>query len=175
MADKSKGWVLLYRSIRDGWLWSIKPFDPARAWIDLILDANHDDAKIYINGKLVTVKRGQTWTSVRVLAERWGWGPHRVINFIRTLESEGMVTRFRTKSGTLLTLVNYSDFQGRGNTQGTQTATLREHRQQRNKEGEKEHKEGEKEIASPDGGKIEAEEDWFASLEDERELEHDTD
>lgn len=175
MADKSKGWVLLYRSICDSWLWDKKPFSIGQAWIDLILDANHENAKIYVNGKLTIVKRGQTWTSIRVLAERWGWRNEKVLDFLRTLESDGMITRFRTKSGTLLTIVKYSDFQGRRNANGTQSGTITERKPERNKEGEKEHKEGEKEIASPDGEKIEAEEDWFASLEDERELEHDTD
>lgn len=111
MADKEKGWVLLYRSIRDSWVWKSKPFDTARAWVDLILDANHDEGKFYKDGNLITIHRGQTWTSYRVLGERWGWSKDKVARFLDALERDSMITINATPLGTLLTIVNYSKFQ----------------------------------------------------------------
>ncbi len=111
MAAKGKGWILLYRSIRESWVWKSKPFDPARAWIDLILDANHDEGKFYKDGNLITVQRGQTWTSYRVLSERWGWSKDKVARFLDALERDSMIRTNATPFGTLLTIVNYSKFQ----------------------------------------------------------------
>ena len=126
MGDKSKGWVLLYRSIRDSWIWEKKPFDPARAWIDLILDANHDDGKVFTGSSLMKIKRGQDWVSVRSLAERWGWSKDRVRKFLKTLESDSMIRINTTPFGTLLTIVKYGDFQGCGDAKGTQKGHKRD-------------------------------------------------
>lgn len=168
MADKSKGWILLYRSIRDSWIWDKKPFDPARAWIDLILDANHDKGKVFTGTSLIDVKRGQDWVSIRSLAERWGWSKDKVRKFLRILESDSMIRINTTPFGTLLTIVNYGNFQDRqdskSDTEKTPSGTQTGRNRVRNKEELKEElKEEKKEGALPS----EEETDWFDSLEDE--------
>lgn len=168
MGDKSKGWILLYRSIRDSWIWEHKPFDPARAWIDLILDANHDEGKVFTGSSLIHIKRGQDLISIRSLANRWGWSKDRVSHFLKLLESDNMI-RLSSLPGrrTLLTIVNYGFFQNRPDTNKdtnrTQTRTRTGHRQGQNKEELKELKEGKKERDLPS----EDENDWFDSLEDD--------
>lgn len=120
MANKNKGWISIYRSICDHWVWKKdKVYDHAHAWIDLLLDANHEDRKIVINGKLTVIHRGQKWTSTRTLAKRWGWGKDRVDRFLKLLESDEMLRMECTKNGTLLTLVNYDNFQGQCDTNET--------------------------------------------------------
>lgn len=173
MADKSKGWVLLYRSIRDSWIWDKKPFSHGQAWIDLILDVNHDTGKFYLNGKLKEIGRGQKWTSVRTLAARWGWRNEDVINFLRALEDDGMITRETTQSGTLLTLINYGDFQDARNTKrnGQRNDKRNGQRNETKKDRERMTKEGKKERDLPSEGKTESDintdSSWFDSLEDE--------
>lgn len=170
MGDKSKGWILLYRSIRDSWIWEKKPFDPARAWIDLILDANHDDGKVFTGSSLVKIKRGQDWVSVRSLAERWGWSKDRVRKFLKTLESDSMIRINTTPFGTLLTIVNYDNFQIRQDSKRdakkTPTRTQTGRKPVRNKEGLKEELKERKERDLPSEGENATEDDgWFESLE----------
>lgn len=172
MGDKSKGWVLLYRSIRDSWIWEKKPFDPARAWIDLILDANHDDGKVFTGSSLVKIKRGQDWVSVRSLAERWGWSKDRVRKFLKTLESDSMIRINTTPFGTLLTIVNYDNFQirqdSKRDTKKTPTRTQTGRKPVRNKEGLKEELKERKESDLPSEEETVTEDDgWFDSLEDD--------
>lgn len=175
MADKKKGWVLLYRSIRDSWIWDYKPFDPGRAWIDLILDANHDDGKVFTGTSLISIKRGQDWVSVRSLAERWGWSKDRVRKFLKLLESDSMIRIKATPFGTLLTIVNYEDFQirqdSKRDTKKTPTRTQTGRRPVRNKEELKEELKERKESRLPSEGKTESDintdSSWFDSLEDE--------
>ncbi|MBQ5757736.1 MAG: hypothetical protein IIV93_04395 [Clostridia bacterium] len=176
MGDKRKGWILLYRSIRDSWIWDYKPFDPARAWIDLILDANHDEGKVFTGSSLIHIKRGQDLISIRSLANRWGWSKDRVSNFLKLLESDNMI-RLSSLPGrrTLLTIVNYGFFQNRPDTNKdtnrTQTRTRAGHRQGQNKEEPKEGlKEGKKEASLSEG----EEEDLTAweELEDDAATEH---
>lgn len=109
----SQGWIKLDRQILDCWIWTEpEPFSKRDAWIDLLLLANHRDAKTTFDGKLITIKRGQRLTSVRTLAERWSWGRTKVLNFLRILEEDKMILREADSRKTLITIVNYTKFQG---------------------------------------------------------------
>ena len=126
MADKTKGWISIYRSIRDHWLWTEEvSFDRAHAWIDLLLDANFEDKRVLINGKVAVIKRGQKWTSVRTLADRWGWSKNKVVAFLDLLQADNMVAVEGTPNGTLLTIVNYEDFQNQRDTDRDTEGTLK--------------------------------------------------
>lgn len=125
MEDNGQGWVLLYRKIRDNPLWQEKPFDRARAWVDLILRANHKDNDIFIRGRNIKehVKRGQTWISERGIGGEWGWGPNKVKSYLLFLQDNEMVRIEKTtRHGTLITIVNYCNYQdsqaGKGNQAG---------------------------------------------------------
>lgn len=108
---KEKGWMKIYRDVQDNWLWSDKPFAMGQAWIDLLLTANHEDVKIIFNGSLTTVKTGQTITSVRKLAEKWGWSRDKTLKFLKMLVSEKMIEKDSDKFRTLITIVKYRDYQ----------------------------------------------------------------
>ena len=107
-----QGWIKLHRQIQDSFLWQDKPFNRKDAWIDLLLLANHEDKTILFNGQVMVIKRGQFLTSIRKLADRWGWSRDRTLKFFKLLESEQMVDRDSDSNRTLLTIVNYDNFQG---------------------------------------------------------------
>ena len=114
-----KGWIKVHRSITECFIWTDKPFDKARAWIDLLLLVCHKDKKILIDGKPFTVSRGSYLISRGKLSERWGWSLKKLDNYLRVLESEDMVTTFSTKKGIVITIVNYDKFQVQGTTEDT--------------------------------------------------------
>ena len=115
-----KGYIKLYRDIRDHWIWTDKdePFDRLHAWIDLLMMMNHKDNKVLFNGKLVTVKRGARITSIRRLSERWGWSRHKVSDFLNILEQDGMITQERATQKTLINVINYGFYQASDNVKG---------------------------------------------------------
>lgn len=117
MADV--GWIKLHRKIQDCHLWSDKPFDKARAWIDLLLCAMHHDKKLLIDGNIVVIPRGSFLTTRGKLAEKWGWSIKKVDKYLKLLENEKMVTTKRTPKGTTLTIVNYEEYQLAGTTEDT--------------------------------------------------------
>lgn len=114
---------MLHRQIQDCWIWEEKPFDKARAWIDLLLLANHKDVRISIDGKPVLITRGQFHTSELKLADRWGWDRKKVMRFLDVLEKDKMLTKECTRRGTTLTIVNYAHFQVGGSADGTTDGT----------------------------------------------------
>lgn len=109
MADK--GWIKLHRKVLDSWIWQDKPFDKARAWIDLLLLAMHHDKGLLMDGDLITIQRGSFMTSIVKLSERWGWSRNKVTRYLKLLENEQMLYTKRTPKGTLITIAKYEDYQ----------------------------------------------------------------
>lgn len=106
-----KGWIKLHRKILDCWIWQDKPYDKARAWVDLLLLAMHHDKKILIDEKIVVISRGSFLTSIVKLSDRWGWSRNKVSRYLQLLENEQMLNTKRTPKGTLVTIVKYEDYQ----------------------------------------------------------------
>ena len=107
----SSGWIKLHRKILDCFIWQDKPYDKARAWIDLLLIAMHHDKKMLIDDEVVIIQRGSFMTSIVKLADRWGWSRNKVVRYLDMLESEQMLNTKRTHKGTLVTIVKYDDYQ----------------------------------------------------------------
>lgn len=120
------GWIKLHRKIQDCFLWSDKPYDKARAWIDLLLSAMHRDKKMMVDGKVVIIKQGSFMTSVLKLSDKWGWSKKKTNAFIKMLENEKMVTTKRTPKGTTITIVNYERYQVEGTTRDTTEGTTQD-------------------------------------------------
>ena len=111
-----EGWIKLYRKITDHWLWQKKPFSPGQAWVDLLLLVNRKDEKANFGGKTITVKKGSRLTSIRILADRWGWSKDKTVRFLNVLERDKMLVKKSDTKKTVLTLVNYGGFQKRTDT-----------------------------------------------------------
>jgi len=111
MAGEGKGWISLYRSIQDHWLWQEKPFSKGQAWLDLLLLANHKDNKFLLGNELIEVKKGSFVTSQKKLRERWGWGNGKLRSFLKLIEEDGMIKQQADKKKTVITIVKYEEFQ----------------------------------------------------------------
>ena len=110
MADK--GWIALHRSIRDHWLYQEKRvFSKYEAWLDILMDANHQDKKVLFDGKLIEVQRGCFITSIRQLCDRWGWSNSKVKRFLNILELDEMIKVKSDSKKTAITIDNYDFYQ----------------------------------------------------------------
>lgn len=125
------GWVKIHRKIRDNWIWDNAEY--LKAWLDLIFRANFEERRILFDGEIKELKCGQFITSVRKLAEAWGWSNSRVLRFLRMLEDDGMITRDSNSKRTLLTIENYEFYQVQQNSD-EDTSENSSESQKRNKE-----------------------------------------
>ena len=110
-----QGWVKLHRKLMENEvIWDTKePFDRRSAWLYLVMMANHEDRQIAIGGSVRVIHRGEHWTSFRSLKEKWHWDSiDRVRRYINMLVEAKMITVNSTSNGTLVTIVNYGDYQG---------------------------------------------------------------
>lgn len=116
----SQGWIALHRSIREHWIYQEdRTFSKYEAWLDLLMDVNHQKKKFMFDGQLIDVERGQKITSIRQLCERWNWSNTKVNKFLSLLESDGMLIKKSDAKKTVITIVNYDFYQGEENEKTT--------------------------------------------------------
>lgn len=144
----SQGWIKLHRQIRDNDLWKRKPFDPARAWIDLLLLADHADGSFWKRGIEIELKRGDVGWSIKGLAAEWGWTRGKVERFLNHLESRHQITQQRTRLSTVITILNYAQYQDNDQqtvpkTRNRQATDAQQTSTDKNGKNEKNGKEGE--------------------------------
>ena len=103
----------------------------AQAWVWLIENATWKQHRVLVDGKIITLKRGQLSYSTRYLAGAWDWSKSRVDRFLRNLVAETMVNTRCSKSGTasgtaqnVITICNYDRYQHRNSTSGTGAGTM---------------------------------------------------
>lgn len=167
MAKKGT-YIKLDRGISDNWVWEQKPFSLGQAWVDLLLMAAWKTSPRNWKGSFITQHRGEVFTSIVALADRWGWDRKKVRRFLTVLEEDKMCTLNDLPKGTLVTIENYSKFQGRGTADGTangtaegqQKDTIEERKRREKKTRAREGSEGEPSAALEE---VEAEgmPDWF--------------
>jgi hypothetical protein len=108
------GYIKLWRDIESHWIW--QDAEKLRAWLDLLIRASYHASKVVKGGRLVTVTRGQVFTSQKALATAWGWDRKTVRGFLDLLKADEMVDFTTDTSGatgyTLITICNYDKWQG---------------------------------------------------------------
>lgn len=110
-----RGYIKLYRCVADNDLWLEKPFDKARAWIDLLLLANHRDSVVYKRGIRIEVPRGAVAWSERQLSDRWGWSRTKIRLFFEQLKKDHQIIPQKEPQNSNITsliyLINYEHYQ----------------------------------------------------------------
>ena len=105
------GWIKLHRQIQNHWIW--EDSEKLKWWLDLILMANHQDNKVLINGKLITIEAGERHTSEEKLASRWGVSRNTVRKFLNLLVKDDMISVKKSRqNGTTYKVLNYNVYQG---------------------------------------------------------------
>ena len=118
MDKSSKGFIKLDRAIFEHWIF--QDAEKFKAFVDLIQLMRWKDEKLIIGNKVIEIPRGSYYTSELKLAERWGWSRNKIRDYLKLLESEGMIIKKGTTKGTMLTLENYDFYQGDGTTEKQQ-------------------------------------------------------
>lgn len=132
------GWIKLHRKITENLIWEDKPFSKGQAWIDLILMANHNPAKLIYGNSIIELDRGQFHTSEPTLMRRWGWSKKKVRAYFLLLKKLEMATAQGNTKGTTVTIENYELYQSMGTEQDTDEDNLKVPR--RNRKGTAEGK-----------------------------------
>jgi len=117
------GWIKLHRKILESQVWTSEPFSRGQAWVDLLLLANHEYGFFYLRDHKIEVQRGQVgWSHLR-LSKRWKWSRTKVKRFIKDLENEQQVKQQQSHSTSVITILNYDEYQEKEQQKDNRNAT----------------------------------------------------
>ena len=112
----NNGWIKLYRCLMDKPIWLNSTPEQINILFAILMLANHEGKEWEWKGKKFKVNSGQFITSSTKLAEKCGVGITRqnVRTALKRFEKLGFLTYESTKSGILITIVNWGIYQGEG-------------------------------------------------------------
>ena len=103
------GWIKIHREIAGHWIF--QDAEKFKWWIDMLFLASYEDNKTLVKNQITEIKRGQFIGSISFFMKRWDVSKDRVINFLRLLQSDGMIDKKTDKNVTLITICNYESYQ----------------------------------------------------------------
>lgn len=106
-----EGWIKIHRKIAENDVWLSEPFSRGQAWVDLIMIANRKPGYFKIRGNRIDVNIGQVGRSASSLAHRWRWSRSKVERYLEELQKEQQITQQKSNITTLITILNYSQYQ----------------------------------------------------------------
>lgn len=119
----TSGYIKLYRQLEENHLWTAEPFTKGQAWVDLLLMANYETSKFTVRGIWVTVNPGQLARGERFLAKRWSWSRIKTRMFLDWLEIEQQIKQEKNRVITVISIVNWEQYQGNSTTDRTTDRT----------------------------------------------------
>ena len=105
-------YIKLYRKVMENAIFLELPYDRWHAFEFLLLKARRFPTVIILKGKPIRLEVGQLICGEEKLAVKWGWSRGKVKRYLDMLEKLGMIKKNGTPYGTLITIENYTKYQG---------------------------------------------------------------
>ena len=122
----AKGYIGLFRSIQDHWLWDDKPVSRGQAWVDMLIWASHKDRETPVTDGFVQIKTGQFIRTLRQMGEAWGWSKNKVSRFLDLLQEANMIRLENGTKTTHVSILKYETYRELTMTSGTKVGQRRD-------------------------------------------------
>lgn len=116
-----RGYIRFYRSIFTHPAFRKEPLTEREAWVWLCAKAAWRPIRQRVGEHMVDLDRGEVVGAVRYLGAEWQWTRSRVDRFLNRLKNEEMIETRAGTGITVITIRNYSDYQGDEAAPGTAT------------------------------------------------------
>jgi len=135
------GWVKLHRKVKESWVWAED--SRFRTWMWILLSVNHKEHWVSIQGSdPIKVLPGQRLTSTLKMSEELNLNRKTITRHLQEFRKREMLGQLKTRRYTLLTVLNWAEYQVEGTTEGTTEGQpdgqLKDNRGDINKKEEKE-------------------------------------
>ena len=109
-AMNEQGWIKLHRKMLDNpVVW--KDGDHLAVWIYLLLNATHKDMDVLFRSKRITLKPGQLITGRKSIASQLSISDSKVKRVLLAFESDQQIDRQRSNQNSLITILNWCEYQ----------------------------------------------------------------
>lgn len=107
-----EGWIKISRNILTHWIFQDERW--LKWWLDILLNANYEDGKTCVKGRIIEVKRGQLIASSHSLAQKWGCNRLTAMKFLQILKNDGMIIDHQIDHQiNVITICKYEEYQSR--------------------------------------------------------------
>ncbi len=100
------GWISIHRKIKESPVYSDS--QAVHLWLHLLLTANHKTNQFVMNGKLITVNRGQLLTGRKALSSATGINESKIQRLLKLFEELEMIEQ-QTIFGEIVYIMNNVD------------------------------------------------------------------
>ena len=131
------GWIKLHRELMDKAIWTTTSPEQKTILLTILMMANHTDKQWIWKGRKYTCKPGQFITSLDSIAKKAGSGisTKNVRTALKKFEKYGFLANQSSKTGRLITIVNWGTYQLDSDDIGKATGKeVAKHRQRGGKE-----------------------------------------
>ena len=105
------GYVKLYRKILDNPILS-KDADRIAVWMYLLLNATHKEMDALFGSERITLKPGQLITGRKAIAKQFNVNESKVNRILKIFKNEHQIEQQTCNKGQLITILNWSYYQG---------------------------------------------------------------
>ena len=119
----SKGWVCLYRSLANHWIYQDESF--LKIWVTMLFKANHETKSTLFNGTLITVERGQFVFGRDKFSAETSIPVSKIRRALKLLENDRIISQQNYSKYSIITITNYKDHQNINQQKSQQTASKR--------------------------------------------------
>ena len=93
--------------------WILDNAEYFKAWIIILLECNHKDNKVFIDGEVIECKRGQSVRSLPSWTKLFGkkWSVQKTRTFFNLLKTHFMIETKGLRKSTRLTVLKYDTYQ----------------------------------------------------------------
>ena len=113
----NKGWIKLHRKLLDNEKWCLLTPNQKVVYITILLKANPEAKAWSYKNQIYTAKEGDFITSLNSLAKYTGLKKEGVRKALKKLENIELIKIKTTKYRTLITILNWSEYQQNERTQ----------------------------------------------------------
>ena len=107
----AKGYIKLYRSILENPIVS-KDSDHFAVWCYLLLMATHNGCDVMFGGERIHLEPGQLTTGRKIIAEKTKVNESKVQRILKSFESEQQIEQRTDRQCRLISILNWSKYQG---------------------------------------------------------------
>lgn len=106
----TKGWIKLHRKTLENNA-CVKDADHLAIWCWILLKASYSSEEQWFGGKLINITEGQFLTTLREISDSLKINPSKVNRVLHFLESENQIEKRSSNKKTLITVVNWFNYQ----------------------------------------------------------------
>ena len=106
----TKGWIKLHRKTLENNA-CVKDADHLAIWCWILLKASYSSEEQWFGGELINISEGQFLTTLREISDSLKINPSKVNRVLHFLESEKQIEKRSSNKKTLITVVNWDNYQ----------------------------------------------------------------